>query len=229
MKIKKKFNLKRKTKNLEFFITKSNKDSTNSVIYSLKKALSIIHQFHVRKKQILFIGIPLSLLKVYRRAAAHANHLFMPKNCWVNGILTNPSTCFYSLLVKKKTDKKLKFLMRLSKKNSLVVLFNESENTQALKESLIKHTPVVSFDSASNALSNNISYPVKESNLNSHTQNSCVHTILLTILQKIPTESLNIYAQDTLLYKNKSNIFQKKKDNKKNYNNKKFFTKQKNV
>jgi ribosomal protein S2 len=228
MKIKKKFNLNKKTKNLEFFITKNNNDSTNSVIYSLKKALSIIHQFHIRKKQILFVGIPFSLLKVYKRAAAHANHLFMPENCWVNGILTNPSTCFYSLLVKKKTDKKLKFLMRLSKKNSLVVLFNELESTQALKESLIKHTPIVSFDSTSNALSNNIYYPVKESNLNSHTKNSCIHTILLTILQKIPTESLNIYAQDTLLYKNKSNIYQKL-PRKKNFNNKKFFTKQKNV
>lgn len=212
MKIKKRIHAHKETKNLEFFIDKNNDNSAYNAIYSLKKALNVIHQHHIRKKPILFVGVPFLLLKMYKRAAVNSNHFFIPKNCWVNGLLTNPSTCFYSLLSKKKTDKKLKFLINLSKKNSLVVLFDELNNAQALKESILKHTPVVSFDSTTSALSKNVSYPIKKGHLNSQAHNSCIHTVLLSILQKMPSEFLNVYAQNTSLYKSKNNFFLKNKN-----------------
>jgi hypothetical protein len=65
---------------------KSVYNSLNYLELSIKQVLNLIYFYHHKNKQIMFIGFPYiknkSILKRFK-------HSFVPKNFWVNGLMSN--------------------------------------------------------------------------------------------------------------------------------------------
>ena len=125
----------------------------------LKKILRIIYQFHVANKKILFIGTSLQLKNQMRRFLKGKKHSFIPKNVWIDGVITNPEPSFKHLLKRYaiNSDKTLKFLFNLRDQVDLIVVLDETVNLTPLKESSLKRIPTISLDSDYNLSNSNLS------------------------------------------------------------------------
>ncbi len=221
--------------NLNFTLNKD-LNCYNKIMYNFKKVLHVIYKTHILNKRILFINVPLSLIKRLAALKLKISHFFVPEMFWLKGLLTNPASCHYTLLRKKTIDKKTKFLLKFNKKYSLIVFFkNNLKNTAAFKESLSKNIPIITINSFNTPSKfSNIHYVVNTDFENKKTNNNFIYTFLKTILRYNVNPDLNIYAK-TLKKKSKKNFKNKykyfKKHRKtfykqtysKNINNKYFF------
>lgn len=132
------------------------------IIYRLKKALYIIYLYHLNKKQIMFVGNPLQINKEIKKILRNSKHVFIPKDAWISGVITNQNTSFKSFLKKQKNERTnlSKRLLELKKKSDLIVIIDEENNTKALKESYISRIPVISLNSSLNPFDKESTYKI---------------------------------------------------------------------
>lgn len=122
---------------------------TENIQSRFKKALHVIYKYHTQNKRILFIGVPLNMPTTTKQLLKKTKHVFLPNSVWINGLLSNTSSCFYSTL-KNKSFKNTKFtqlLLQLKKRVDLIVILNENNNQAPLQESYLNLTPVLTFNS----------------------------------------------------------------------------------
>ena len=121
----------------------------------LKKAISIIHRYHLNKKTIFFVGMPLILHKKFSKFLKKTRHLSIPEAIWVNGILSNKNAIFQSFKLKslkhiKKPNykiKKIKPLFHIDKKPNLIVIINPGMENNVSKEANKLRIPVIGLNS----------------------------------------------------------------------------------
>lgn len=130
--------------------------------YRLKKTLYIIYSYHINNKQIMFVGNPLQINKEIKKILTNSKHIFIPKNTWINGVITNQNTSFKSLLKKQKKNSTnfSRRLLELKKRSDLIVIMDKEIDTNALNESYISRIPVISLNSLLSTLNEKASYKV---------------------------------------------------------------------
>lgn len=106
------------------------------VLSDLKKALSVIFQYHKAGKQILFIGVPKNLeLKINKIT----NHIAVPKNFNLQGVIVNNNKQLLSKIAPKL------LLPKLFKKPDLIVLFSHEKKQNIINESYVAKVPIILF------------------------------------------------------------------------------------
>ena len=116
----------------------------SDVKYRLKKILFIIFKYHTINKRILFIGVPINKLA---KLKSFSNHIFLPKQLWVNGAINNKKSYFHYLNSKKTVD-------------LIIILDNFSEAENIINESYVSKIPYIIISNCLNIHSNKLSYKV---------------------------------------------------------------------
>jgi hypothetical protein len=103
---------------------KSIHNSRNYLELSIKQVLNLIYFYHHKNKQIMFIGFPYiknkSILKRFK-------HSFVPKNFWVNGLMSN-----------FEAKKSLKNVNISTENQDLIVFLNPSKEDFEIINELVK-------------------------------------------------------------------------------------------
>jgi len=111
-------------------LQRSNFYTNEEIELSLKNAMKTIYSFHHSSKKIWFIGFSVANIST-------SNHLFLPKNVWVKGLIGNRK--FVNVDAEKK--KHISFGL---KKPELLVIFNLDKKTLSiLKEFYKLDTPII--------------------------------------------------------------------------------------
>lgn len=117
------------------------------VISDFKKGLHVVFQYHQADKRILFIGVPKKLeVKINKLT----NHIALPSNFNLQGVISNNLSSLKSLTVNKQLILKTHFktlLPKLSKKPDLVVLFSHEKKQNIIVESSVAKVPLITFSS----------------------------------------------------------------------------------
>lgn len=119
----------------------------------LKQTLQIIYKFHTNNKQILFVGFqfPKILKKITQQKT---KHLVISDLTWVNGILSNKTSVFRFLNLKRlkqiknkslKTEE-LSTLLGIKDKPDLIVVFTKTINNNILNDIYKARIPLVLFN-----------------------------------------------------------------------------------
>lgn len=166
-----------------------NFDFLKNLEIKLKKALYTIHKFHVANKKILFIGTPLTFDTQIKQLLTNKKHVFIPKNIWINGIVTNPKSSFVYLTKQNtiNTDKTFNFLFSLKNQADLIVILDEKTNIIPLKEISSKQIPTISLNTNYNlSYSTSSTYKVTGDYSFSKTtlQNNLIFLLLSSTLKK---------------------------------------------
>jgi ribosomal protein S2 len=152
MRIKKKYIIKNKLIKLKLIETKIYKNtSTNSnklidITTNLKKVLNIIYKYHINNKRILFVGASLNQTNLnFKKLFKSTKHLILPKSVWMNGILTNSTSCFKYIIKNQNIINKnfSKALYQLNNNIDLIVVLESSYTNNILKESYLAKIPVI--------------------------------------------------------------------------------------
>jgi ribosomal protein S2 len=156
--------------------------------YRLKKALYIIYSYHINNKQIMFVGNPLQINKEMKKLLKNSKHIFIPKDAWINGVITNQNSSFKSLFKKQKgksTDLS-KRLLELKKKSDLIVVMDKNINSKSLDESYIARIPVIALNSKLSPFQEKASYKVPGNFIfpKNVVTNNFFYSILLATLSK---------------------------------------------
>jgi ribosomal protein S2 len=148
--IKKKINRNKliKLKLIETKIYETNyKNSVKitDIATKLKKALHIIYKYHISNKKILFVGPSIKLYNSLNKLFKTTKHLILPRSVWMNGILTNPSSCSEYLQKNQQniSSKFSKTLFQLNNKLDLIVILDSHYKNNILNESYITKTPAI--------------------------------------------------------------------------------------
>ena len=116
----------------------------------LKQALKIIYNYHINNKKIFFIGIPQIIQTNFQNFLQRTNHLFIPENVWIQGILSNKISILR--YIKKQFDltnnsnkknKALKSVFQVKTKPDLIVIFNKKSDLNVLQEVKLLQIPVI--------------------------------------------------------------------------------------
>lgn len=126
--------------------TKKYKNLTNVNIeqleFNLKQSLNIIYNYHVNKKKICFIGFP--YFKSHMINYKNLKHDFIPKNTWINGLISNKKMILDPTIFIEK--KKFKNYINFIEKPKLVVFFNPTKKElNIIKELNNIDTPIIIF------------------------------------------------------------------------------------
>jgi len=105
----------------------------------LKKALLVIHQYHIFNKTILFVGLPESKELKLLKAFLTSRHIFISSYMWQRGLLGNKS----STSKKSKSSIYFRRLSELKYNPHLIVLFNESKSSSIVAECSKLNIPVI--------------------------------------------------------------------------------------
>lgn len=122
-------------------------EQLNKIEIFFKKALFLIFQYHISNKKILFIGIPNEISQKLKRK--HLKHVFLPKEYWIKGLLTNKIT-IYKYIKSNITDinkDNLENYFLLKQKPDLIVLFDVYSFETILRESGKLNIPLINFNS----------------------------------------------------------------------------------
>lgn len=133
---------------------------------NLKQLMQIIYKYSFYNKKILFIGIPFSVKKKFKKLLKHSNHIYLPDSVWLNSLLLNKKSCFKYLKnqkeksefnpnKKKKNLKTFELLYQLKKKIDLLIIFNPHLNNQPLNEGYLTRIPIITIN---NHLLNKVTY-----------------------------------------------------------------------
>jgi ribosomal protein S2 len=161
-----------------------NNTKLEDIEYRLKKAFHIIYKYHVFKKKILFVGIP---IRLNQKTLKNTGHFLIPETFWRNGLLTNKISFFKHLSKSKKIKNKVsKFLFQLKKNIDLIVLLNESTNKSAQNESYLAKIPTISLNSELDIQKNKTNYkiPGNFQFFNKKIRDNFFYSILTAILKK---------------------------------------------
>lgn len=191
----------------------------------LKKALHIIFRYHMNGKRILFVGNPLKINKQIKRLLKRTSHTFIPKHAWVNGLVTNRKLSVEA--VKKDTSlirPLSKKLLRLKRKNDLVVIVDSKFERNALVESHAIRLPVIALNCDLNPANYNAvsTYKIPGDFIlqQSEVENSFFYSVLRAVLLK-STKRRKLFPKE--IYRTKTLLEYKKE--KKPYSKQKFSSK----
>jgi hypothetical protein len=201
----------------------------------IKKLYDLIYQYHIRNKKIMFLNVPLLVIKNLKKLSKKTPHTFVPLNIWINGFISNKSTSLYSNFKKHKKQKNIKFFLNLKIKSDLIVNFNiNSKSLNIIKECQITKTPIISFKSnfySTSHFSNYPTYFLSDNFFKINNNKNFIYTILKSILKKFPDLKKNTYNfnKDFFLEKNYQKFYNKNKKKFKNSYKKKndFFSREK--
>jgi ribosomal protein S2 len=166
------------------------KISADDIETRLKKALKLIFFYHVSNKKILFVGNPLNINKEISKLLNKTKHIFIPNDAWTFGMITNVIDFSFPSYFFKKEKKNLNILChkiaKIKKKSDLVVIIDENNEVQALKESYSTRLPVITLNSNLNPFEDKPSYKIPGNFIcsKSKTKNNFFYLILLTTLKK---------------------------------------------
>lgn len=120
---------------LNIILVKYQKVNFNSrFIVKLRHVLKIIHNFNKKKKYIWFIGF--NSLKFINKITLKSNHLFLPENFWLQGLVVN------------KKFVKFKSKLKNYRTPDLVIIFgNTSKLSEIITELCKQDIPVILFGS----------------------------------------------------------------------------------
>lgn len=107
--------------------TEKKKIENSKIKLYLKKIVHIIYEYHISNKTILFVNFPPKLENSMISLKKDIKHIFISKENWINGFLTNKSVNIYSQLIQNSDNSKSKIS---SKKNyfDLIIIFNPTNN-----------------------------------------------------------------------------------------------------
>jgi len=170
----------------------------------------------------MFVNVPIYIIKNIKDNLKKTKHQFIPSNIWINGLITNKSTCFYSVLNKNKKKKPpIKFFLNFKTKSDLIVNFGDENKKVAslIKESNRASIPTISFNTDKNVSIFKPTYFLLN-RLNSG-NNFFFYTILKSILKKEIELKKNSYLFEKDFY-TKKKVYIKKhyknfKHNKQNF------------
>lgn len=159
------------------------------IISDFKKGLHLVFQYHQAQKRILFVGVPKQLeVKINTLT----NHVALPSNFNLQGILSNNRSFQNSVLADKQSALKNNFkslLPKLSKKPDLIVLFSHEKKQNVMIESFIAKVPLITF-SSNDFSSNSFSFSLYNLNFLSNdfteTSNKNLFFLGLNFLFKFP-------------------------------------------
>lgn len=140
---------------LNFFFKKSQKiesNTFNDVVVRIKKILHIVYKYHMLNKKILFLGTPIENHFYIESILKQTKHIAVPKDLWVNGLITNKKSCFKNLIKKQTYSKNSssKILLKLSEPIDLILIINDIKNKAVAKEILNSQIPVIYFNNSGN-------------------------------------------------------------------------------
>lgn len=151
MRIKKKNIIRNKLIKLKLIETKiyepniKHSIKISDISIKLKKSLHIIYKYNIYNKKILFVGPSTNMYNQLNKLFRNTNHIILPKSIWMNGILTNPSSCSEYLQKNQHSinSKFSKTLFKLNSKVDLVVILDSKYKNNILNESYLTRTPVI--------------------------------------------------------------------------------------
>ena len=114
----------------------------------LRRAVKFLIRIIKNKKKILFIGAPITLEKEFFLLSLNHNHFFIEKIFY--GFFTN---------IQKNKDIKTKSFIKKNKLPDLIVIFNLSENSNAIKEISKLDIPTMAFVNSDEIIAT-IDYPI---------------------------------------------------------------------
>lgn len=112
----------------------------------IKKALLIIYKYHYLNKKILFIGFPNIKTKKYNILFNQTNHYYISHSNWINNIILN----YHKMMISIKKKFFFTKILNIKQTPDLIVLFNQTKEIKAFKESINSKIPLITFiDSSS--------------------------------------------------------------------------------
>ena len=155
----------------------------------IKKSLKIIYKYHCNNKKIIFVGVPVYIQKKFKTILAKTKHIFIMKNIWVDGMLTNKYNLKRRLKTSLGNTKKIKMQMNkvltLKQRPHLVVLLQEdTTNINIIREAYKLKIPIIQINS--NFFKNQIiSYKVPyEFDFNKRSFNNLYFLMIISIFKK---------------------------------------------
>ena len=191
----------------------------------LKQVFSIIFEYNENKKTIMFLGVPLKIINNYKRKIFKSKHIFIPKNYWTKGLLTNKNSFSKGLKNKRMVSVKnlhvRKYLAK-KKKPNLLIIFNHKNKFEILKETTKLKIPVVSlfdFDE-----SNYVLYPIV-SNENKIRYNHLIFYLLISLFKRKNLRHRSIFGNHNpknrfFNFRHKNNRISNKFNNRNDYRHK---------
>jgi ribosomal protein S2 len=185
---------KNKILKLKLIQTKVYKKNPNNFIKiedissRLKKFFSIVYNYHINNKKILFVGTPINITPKLKKILKKTNHLFIPESVWLSGILTNHEACIKYLSKHPKTidNKVSEIFFQMQKKSDLIVVFNFFSNQKPIVEAYLAKIPIICFNYSLNITDPILSYkiPGNFKFRKKKVRNILVYSILYTIFKK---------------------------------------------
>lgn len=171
-----------------------NINSYKSLELNLKKILKIIFEFHKANKTVVFIGFPVSLNLNFISLFKKYNYIFLNKNTWVNGTLSN-SPALVSHINSKKLLKvvqknnllfltQFSNLIKLKKKPDLIILFDDIHAENLIYECQKVKIPVISFSSSTQQKHTHTLFNVFFFEKNNHSK-QLIHKYIYFLLSSI--------------------------------------------
>jgi ribosomal protein S2 len=197
MKIKRILNYPNKLIKLKLIKTKIYKKNNKcfikleGIISKIKKALQIVYKYHLAGKRILFLGTPLN--SKFNYLTKSTNHIFMPKTVWMNGILTNQSSCFKYMSKNQKTrnSNTSTILFKTKKKIDLIVVLDFTSNKNAVQEGYLHRVPLIILN-----LDDGINYgyniPGNFKFVNKKVRDNFFYSLLCSTLKRASTKQLRL-------------------------------------
>jgi ribosomal protein S2 len=192
----------------------------------IKKALYLIYLYHINEKKILFVGNPLKINKELFNLFKKSQHIFIPKNAWISGIITNQYSSLKPIFKKDNNITKIsKIILKLKKKSDLIVILDKQVEYIALKESYSSKIPSITLNTDLNPFDVESCYKIP-GNFNfskNISKNNFFYSILIATLKKaeiikkkFPSIIHKISTINNILKKKfKRNFYKKKNDFKK--------------
>lgn len=130
----------------------------------LKKALQIIHEYHLNNKKILFIIEENQVNSRISKLLKNTKHILISDSMWIDGLLTNQKNITDSL-AKRQDEKKMlgnisETFFQLKKKVDLTVHFCEDSDSRILKESFNRKIITIGLGETLTSTNSRVSYKV---------------------------------------------------------------------
>jgi ribosomal protein S2 len=115
----------------------------NDIFLRLKKAITLIFQYHKNNKKILIVGLPIHTKSKIKTYLQKLKHIFIPYSSWVTEMMINKQVMKSSSSFN--FNQKPTVLKQLTKKIDLIIIFNSFEKKSFITESSIFNIPIISF------------------------------------------------------------------------------------
>jgi len=113
--------------------------------YQIKKILYVIYKYHTLKKRILFIGPPLKNNNKIKSLIKLTQHIILPENIRLQGIIGN-NPYWFKQFIKNKKKLNRNSVLKFKKNIDLIVILKNSNNSSILNEGYIAKIPTIALN-----------------------------------------------------------------------------------